>query len=362
MFVAIAILLITVLVIERISLKNPLKHIEYSIYPSKKIVEPGEEFNVISQMDNPLRRPILFIEVQEKFPNEIEIVKEPHKTRKLKPFIDNKEMAMLTMTRTTYLMPHQSLNRRVLVTMPKRGRYSLWGASMWSGDFFGLREAHRQFDCQPEIVVVPKPADVTPELSALGGFLGSVSVRRFIMEDPVLTMGFREYTGQEPQKAIAWKQSARLQRLMVKTYDHTLEPSITVVLNVDCFDRPKEKQRLERCFSLVRSICEKLEELRIQYSFITNAKTQGAINGWKFISEGLGSNHLMTILEGLGRATYDLVEYFDRTADRAVRMAEAGRSHIIITPYETPALKSSADRIRSIVGGDTLIIASGNQV
>ena len=43
----------------------------------------------------------------------------------------------------------------------------------------------------------------------LSGFLGDVSVRRFIYEDPVLTTGFREYTGREPMKHISWTQSAR---------------------------------------------------------------------------------------------------------------------------------------------------------
>jgi len=348
--------LVAALIIEWVSLKNPLKYIEYEMAPAKKLVDPDEEFEIVSTMENARRRPILFIEIQEKMPNQIRITHERHRSRRLKSMID-KHAAKLTVTRTTYLMSRQHLERRVKAVLPSRGRYSFWGASVWSGDFLGLREKHRSFDCPSEIVVKPAPASGAQELLALGGFLGSVSVRRFIMEDPVLKMGFREYTGSEPQKSIAWKRSASLGRLVVNNHDHTLEPSVTVVLNVDCFDEKTDESRIERCYCLARFVCETLEKQRISYGFITNAATAGALGRWKYIAEGLGISHLSTILEGLGRATHAKAERFAHTIDRAVHMAERGRSHIVITPFETPALKEGAARLRGIVGGETLVIS-----
>ncbi len=66
----------------------------------------------------------------------------------------------------------------------------------------------------------------------LGGVIGDISVNRFIFEDPMLTVGFSEYTGREPMRDISWTQSARLGRMMVKNYDHTVDLSVTILLNV----------------------------------------------------------------------------------------------------------------------------------
>ena len=80
-----------------------------------------------------------------------------------------------------------------------------------------------------EVVVIPPRCENSNVLRTLGGFLGDISVRRFILEDPLLTVGFREYTGREPMKSISWTQSARVGRPLVKQYDHTVDATVTVL-------------------------------------------------------------------------------------------------------------------------------------
>lgn len=44
----------------------------------------------------------------------------------------------------------------------------------------------------------PRECDL-PELDGLmGGFLGGISVNRYLYEDPILTAGYREYTSGRP--------------------------------------------------------------------------------------------------------------------------------------------------------------------
>ena len=56
-------------------------------------------------------------------------------------------------------------------------------------------------------------------------------MNRFIMEDPVLRLGYRDYTGREPIKQISWTQTARMGRMMVSCQDYTVERTVTVMLN-----------------------------------------------------------------------------------------------------------------------------------
>ena len=272
-------------------------------------------------------------------------------------FRDDRETSRLTYT--CYLWPRQRLERRIRASLPSRGRHFLRGAGLAGGDFFGLRENHEQISLMREIVVLPRRSENRPELrEMLGGWLGDRSVNRFIMEDPVLTLGFREYTGREPQKSISWPASVRSGRLMVKKYDYTIEQTVTVLLNVECDEegRRPDAGRIEECFSMARTVCEELEERGIQYSFLTNATAAGAVGLWSGIYDGLGDSHLFAILEGLGRATYLRAETFEETLQRAIRRTAQGRCHILITPREAHFYSYSLSRLRELSGQEILTL------
>ena len=355
MLVYIVVLLAVAAVLEALSLRNPLDFVRYGAYSSKLSVEPGESFEIVSVIENTRRLPLSFIEIQQNLPREISI----HLKNAAPRYIENPGgpwSSSLRLRSTAYLLPRQRLERRIPASLPARGIYLLRGATLHSGDFLGLRRTSRRYNRTSEIVVLPAPAGEDPALAALGGFLGDISVRRFIMEDPVLTLGFRDYTGREPLKAVSWVQTARSGKLMVKKYDHTLEPTVTVLLNVECPGGRPDIEAVERGFSLARTVCETLERRRIKYGFITNALAVGAVGGWSAVAEGLGESHLSAILEGLGRATCDCTETFEKTAERAARVAENGRSHVIITPFEYADLTACVRRLKHLTGGEVVVI------
>jgi hypothetical protein len=356
MFVYIVVLLVVAALIESLSLRNPLDFVRYGTYASKPSVAPGESFEIISIIENTRRLHLSYIEIQQILPHEISIDLKSAVTHYTKNSPGLLGTPSLRLSSTAYLLPRQRLERRIPASLPVRGRYLLRGATLNSGDFIGLRSTSRRFDHTSEIVVVPAPAEDAPGLTALGGFLGDISVRRFMMEDPVLTLGFRDYTGREPQKAISWVQTARLGKLMVKKYDHTLEPTVTVLLNVECPGAGPDGESVERCFSLARTGWETFEARRIQYGFITNALAVGAVGSWSVVADGLGKSHLSAILEGLGRATYDCTESFEKIAERAARIAENGRSHVVITPFEYAGLAACVMRLKHLTGGETVVI------
>ncbi len=343
---------------ELLSLKDRLKFVRHSLSAATALVEPLEAFELVLETENTGRLPLSYIEIEDKLPTELIIDPDALQNGFSLYGAENPELYGLRLQSSIYLLPRQKLERRVSVSLPKRGRYIFRGATLKSGDFLGFSEKVRYYDQLSEIVVIPAPAPNTPEITALGGFLGDISVRRFIMEDPVLTIGFRDYTGREPQKAISWKQSARLGRLSVKQYDHTLEPSVTVLLNVQSGEGEASHELVERCFSLARTVSEALEQKGIKYGFMTNATTAGAFGLWSTVPEGLGRAHLSAILEGLGRATYECTEGFESTAERAARMAENGRSHIIITPVEHEGLRFASKRLRDKTGGEVYIVSA----
>lgn len=155
---------------------------------------------------------------------------------------------------TAWLRPQQEASFKVAVRVGQRGRYVLEPLQLIGGDLLGLKTQSRTERGFHELVVPPRECDL-PELDGLmGGFLGGISVNRYLYEDPILTAGYREYTSGDPMRAISWKQSVRGRGLMVKKFDYTTEPRVVVLVHADS-SRYTQPERVERCYSMARTVC-----------------------------------------------------------------------------------------------------------
>jgi len=331
--------IVSAIVLQHIFLSNTLKNVTYRSRPSKDVVEPNEQFTIISELHNNKRLPEFYIHVSEKFPSEAILREEAEKW----------------IHRTFYIRSYQRITSYRTIALPKRGRYLLQGATLTGGDFLGMKTKIETRYQSREIIVSPERADSPVINKLLGGFLGDISVRRFIMPDPVLAVGVREYSGQEPQKDISWVHSARAGQLQVKLYDYTLELAAAVMLNIQtdvCEDL------LEQCLCLCRTVCEYLEKKSIKYSFATNAIAVGSVKFKESITDGLGKGHLLSVLEWLGRSSvYARSQSFESLLNKALRKAEQSRFHIIVTPVApSQNLQLLINRLRVTTGVEVLVI------
>jgi len=349
MLIFIVILLAAAAALQHWSLAHALDGIEHHYAPDCKLAEPDQPFQLVNTVTNRTRRFVPYVHVSQRIPDEMVLHEEGIDVSP--PGRTNRYLAY-----SLYLMPRQTWQRSIPVSLPSRGRYVFTGATLQGGGFLGFSELTAYTDQNEEIVVLPRPCTIPALTDTLGGFLGDRSVDRYILEDPVLTLGFREYTGREPMKSISWTQSARSGQLMVKKYDYTLELTATVLLNVECERTEGFDRRLEACFSIARTVCETLEEKRIPYRFVTNAGAAGAISLWSQVSDGLGSGHLSTVLEGLGRSTYDPLRPFSHTLEQTTRNVEQGRTHILITPDREISWRYELSRLEQLSGSPVLIL------
>jgi len=345
------ILLIIVLIFQIRSLRGrALDSVSYSFKFSKHLVEPNEKFELISVITNESRLIVPFLKVEESLPGQINILDED-------AIIRPEGRGEIKHCYSAYLMPRSEFERRVPVSLPKRGLYRYSNTMMVCGDFLGMYGEWEQFGSAADVVVYPIPANLDRFQIMLGGFFGEISVRRFIMEDPILNIGVREYTGAEPFSQISWKHSAKTARLMVKQFDYTSEPVVSVLLDISGgTSNITDIKLVEKCFSLARSVCEALESKKIQYDFISNAATANALSGWSYKSEGLGNTHLLSILEGLGRASHKPRESFAVTVEKMKKHIEGNRSLICIMPERNAKKQQLVHRFTELKGGSILFI------
>ena len=329
---------------ELLSLRRSLFGVEYDVELSKTVAEPDEKFELITIISNHRRRFVPFLRLEEDVPIDLE--------GSFQLEIENLSEKRGTLKSSAYIMPRQKLIRRTQASLPKRGLYTFRGAYLSGGDFLGFSERRQRTDLQREIVILPKSADRNAAQSIIGGLLGDESVNRFMNEDPMLTIGFREYTGREPMKRISWKRSAHEGRLMVMEPDHTIERTAVVIVNANTFAFGSYgEEMLEKCFSIARSIMEELEEMRIPYSFVSNIAP-----ACPTIGEGLGSAHLHSALVALGRAGYDFSESAWALVDRASLIASTGKTVILITPMRQDLYDANPERIAVRTGMEPRII------
>lgn len=353
MIAFVVILCLAALLLELGPLAGRTEKPEISYRLSEKLVEPGQPFKTRITLVNRGRFVVPFLRIRETIPSGFRL-------EKATGTVSEASHQQPCVSSTVWLKPRERVIREQIVSASKRGRYVTLDLSASTGDFLGLRETPMRVSAFNEVVVMPEEAPEMAIRDALGGVLGDVSVRRFLLEDPVLTMGYREYTGREPMRSISWNMTARRGELMVKNYDHTLEASVSVVLDCDCSTLPPEADktmRLEECLSIARTVCRILEEKRIKYDFYTNVRAGGMMGEWPYVSEGLGERHFLGIMEGLGRAVYSQHLSGPALYERAAMGGGAGRGRILIAPGPPAATRELA-RLREAADGRLCLLTA----
>lgn len=328
--------------------RHSLDHVREDWGPSAKLVDPDEIFQLVYSLRNTGRRYILFLRLRQNLPAAFQ----PQEQALVRASLGEYQTAL-----TTWLRPRQTARFALPVSVSRRGYYPLPALEVSGGDFLGLRESLRRSKSFRAVTVAPREAADRRLEEVLGGFLGEISVRRFIHEDPVLTAGYREYTGREPMRAISWTQSARGMGMMVKIYDHTSQPSVSVLLNADARSEDLAEE-LERCFSLARTVCRLLEERGIPYDFTSNAMDLDTFLSVPDLGDGLGQRHFDGLLERLGRASCRTTYSGERLLERSAA-AGSDRGRILITPGSELDGSPALARLRDQSGGNVLILRSG---
>ncbi len=293
------IIIAVALVVQFFSLRFPIHELHYRLEPSKRSVEQGEEFTLTTIIDNASKRRIPFLLAEEQIPDAV-IIKGAENLE-LKPLSDS-NVHMSTM----FIKKKQKVSRTITGTINKRGIYHFRYARLHVGDFLGIKEMDADFKQERSIVAYPRRLYDKKLDMVISDILGEISVRSFLHQDPMLVMGYRDYTGCEPLKSISFPVSAKRNQLTVKEFDHTREELVDIIFDVSYkgnFNHYLEQ--LEAMFCVVRTICESFEQKGVSYRLITNAfYASMEVRGVNIIRSG-GSNgrSFHKILEMLGMAS-----------------------------------------------------------
>lgn len=268
MFLFLIILILLGALMEILSLRRDpsLLEMDYSI--STDAAEPGKPFAVQTVLTNKSRIPVSYLAVREYYP-EYAVVPDGVTTQAARTGLLVRNICRMKSRRRKKLA--------LEVSISKRGVHIFTADSIEFGDFLGFRVISKKIALQREIVIYPEALE-NPGLSqALSSFCGDIAARRFLIRDPILTAGAREYTAREPMKEIHWPQTAKRGCLMVREFEYSRQPSACVILNVE--GAGPEESDMDKLCSVTRAVCQALINTGASVSFLRTRSSSGRSGG-----------------------------------------------------------------------------------
>ncbi len=249
-----------------------------------------------------------------------------------------------------FLPPKRQFSGRVRFSVRRRGLYDLGRYYLESGDFLGLSPKVRAGDVGLRIICTAASCDV-PSIRALGGELGTFSVRRFLYDDPTMVQGYRDYSGREPLKQISWNQSAKVGRLIVRQNDYTADHAAVVIVNID----PTSRRLMEQCLSMTSTVCRMLEQQKVPYAMQSNGDLFS-------LTEGLGSSHLFFIQRRIGLSGLTGYTRFSSAIEACLRMKKPSRTYIVITPTLDESTQAAIHRLAGHIDRKPVILCAEEDI
>ncbi|MDR7857409.1 DUF58 domain-containing protein [Tissierella sp.] len=332
-------------VINMVALSYGFTNLNYRMEIRQKTAEIGDGIDIESIVENLSLLSVSFLRIDELFPTGF------HKKQN---------------TYTLFVMPYQRVKRTYKLIAEKRGLYSIKDVTLTLGDFVGLESHKKQIKLDHEVIVFPKKLELSENIVPEGALSGDISVKRWIIDDPLMTIGIREYTGNEPERYIHWPSSIKYGNLMVRSFDFTTDNSVMVVLNLETMKpcwKPVEEGLIENAISITRGVIEEFEDIKIPYGIANNEynKNPDYVRG-HFYHPGLGQSHLVNLLEVLGKINYKVPFFFENTLKDIGKSKGNYSTIVIITPRILETYIDPINELSRTVNGVVVISLEGEHL
>ena len=203
------------------------------------------------------------------------------------------------------LSPWQTVMRRFVIDCKERGYYQIGPGSMETGDLFGFFVGRVELPDIFELIIYPKVFPIPRlELPARQPFGDFRSAGR-LFEDPMRTIGVREWELGDSQRRIHWKATAKYQSLYSRVYEPAEEEQVMLFLNVATLEKFWHgyiPELLEQGIRIAASLAYTLSEERLPIGLIANGRLNRKERAIKLLP-GRSPDQLMLILELLAGVT-----------------------------------------------------------
>jgi len=179
-------------------------------------------------------------------------------------------------------------------------------------------------------------------------------VRRWIMPDPMLVNGIREYRPGDSRKDVHWGATARTGSLQVKTHDYTVSPRVLLCLNCQINDQlvgamqPQDVEFLENGVNISAALAAWCCDNGIDAGFCSNGENRSRYGETLYVAPGTGEAKLNEILEALAVLNIKMLKGFHATLDELINAGTTEMDIVIVSAYWSDSLETRAETLRKM--------------
>ena len=253
--------------------------------------------------------------------------------------------------------PYMRITRRHRVECPRRGYYHIKSVAITAGDLFGVGpNVARDYPTDSIVTVYPSLVPIDDIFNDKNSYTGDTVVRRWIVEDPFMIKGVREYTASDPFNHINWKATAKTGTLQVHNFDFTAKIQLVIIVNIDTSPHQwtvtQDEACAERALSIAASCAQYAIEHGIKTGFITNGRAIDDPDTVVHIDPQIGEEHLTTIFEAISKTLLNRTLTFPTLLRQEVTSGIENCDILIISAYTDDSIEEQIAALRA--GGNTI--------
>ncbi len=318
-----------------------LKGVRYTRYFTKRAVFEGESLDMVEVISNAKPLPLPWLRLESSMAAGIAFGRQ-HNLNVYAGDIYQNHISLF------YLRPFRQITRRHQVSCPRRGLYRMDSATLTTGDPLGIAAKVKKFDLNLELLVYPRIVALDDLPLPNHSWLGDLPVRRWIVEDPFLTSGIREYRPGDPLKSINWKATARTGAMQVHQRDFTADHRLVICLNVESSETMwrniTDPERIELGIRYAASVAGYALENGIETGLLCNGRLIDGPREPIRIDPSSDGSQLEWILDALAHVVLERSVSMSRLLEEAVEAETRDTDFLIISCHRgeklvTPALE-----------------------
>lgn len=337
-----AFIIIIVLVMNLIYEQLALKGVSYTRYFSKRTVFEGEPLEMVEVISNAKWLPLPWLRLETSMPIGVRFERQNNLN------ISSGAIYQYHVS-LFFLRSYRQVTRRHQVACKGRGVYCLNTATLTTGDPLGMVQKVKKFNLDLQLHVYPKILSIQELPLPNHSWLGQLVVRRWIVEDPFLTAGVREYRSGDGYRSINWKATARTGSIQVHQRDYTADHRLMICLNIESSDTMWKsilnQERIENGIRYAASVANYALANGIETGILCNGRLLDGNKESIIIEPSTAADQLELLLIKMTRLVMERVEPMFRLLDRVIEAGTTDMDYLIISCHQGEQLRERARQL-----------------
>ncbi len=332
-----------------------LTRVEYQRRLSSNRAFFGDEVQLEIEVANRKLLPLPWLQVEDEVPAEVTLLK-----GKTTPGYSENRLFLNNLFSLSW---YHKVKRRYPMRCLHRGYFAFGPTRIRSGDLFGVFNREMEIKQADYLTVYPKIVPLEKLGIPSNQPVGEVRIRRHIFEDPILTLGVRDYHFGDSLKRIHWKTTARLGQLQTKVFEPTTTTDMGIFLDVRT-TRPtlwgSVPSLLELAIVVAASVSNHALKSRYRVGLYVN-QYQRLVNEPIRIPPSQHTDQMRLILETLAKLHPLDAMPIARLVQNESQNLNWGSTMVVISAMPTDDLLSTLRRIKRGGRNVVLMVIGGSQ-